>query len=417
MNASNHNIGRHPPREIELSAGSGGFLVRSMNRLLDRINTGLNKGSIEGHLPDGSRRILGGRAVGPIAEMNIRSWHALRRIAWSGSIGLYEGWDRGEWDSPDPVQIFALFMLNRKTLGDSARAKGPLRLASRIFHFLRRNSKSGARRNIEFHYDLGNDFYQAWLDDSMTYSSAIFAEPINDAEPLEHAQRRKIDRLLDRLALKDGDHLLEIGCGWGSLAQRALAQARLEYHGITLSAEQQAYAEQRLGQDGRGQITLTDYRDIKGQYDAIASAEMVEAVGQEYWPDYLKSISRSLKPGGRAAIQLISIADDIFDRYASSVDFIQRYIFPGGMLLSESRFRRLAEANGLLWQEQQYFGLHYAETLKRWRERFDLAVQEGRLPRGFDEKFVRLWRYYLMYCEGGFRGGGINVSQVTLVKK
>ncbi len=417
MNASNHNIGRHPPREIELSAGSGGFLVRSMNRLLDRINTGLNKGSIEGHLPDGSRRILGGRAVGPIAEMNIRSWHALRRIAWSGSIGLYEGWDRGEWDSPDPVQIFALFMLNRKTLGDSARAKGPLRLASRIFHFLRRNSKSGARRNIEFHYDLGNDFYQAWLDDSMTYSSAIFAEPINDAEPLEHAQRRKIDRLLERLALKDGDHLLEIGCGWGSLAQRALAQARLEYHGITLSAEQKAYAEQRLGEDGRGQITLTDYRDIKGQYDAIASAEMVEAVGQEYWPDYLKSISRSLKPGGRAAIQLISIADDIFDRYASSVDFIQRYIFPGGMLLSESRFRRLAEANGLLWQEQQYFGLHYAETLKRWRERFDLAVQEGRLPRGFDEKFVRLWRYYLMYCEGGFRGGGINVSQVTLVKK
>lgn len=417
MNASNQNIGRHSPREIELSAGSGGFLVRSMNRLLDRIDTGLNEGSIEGHLPDGSRRILGGRGVGPSAEMNIRSWHALRRVAWSGSIGLYEGWDRGEWDSPDPVQIFALFMLNRKTLGDSARAKGPLRLASRIFHFLRRNSKSGARRNIEFHYDLGNDFYQAWLDDSMTYSSAIFAEPIDDAESLEHAQRRKIDRLLDRLALKDGDHLLEIGCGWGSLAQRALAQVRLEYHGITLSAEQKAYAEQRLGEDGRWQITLTDYRDIKGRFDAVASAEMVEAVGQEYWPDYLKSISRNLKPGGRAAIQLISIADDIFDRYASSVDFIQRYIFPGGMLLSESRFRRLAEANGLLWQDQQDFGLHYAETLKRWRERFDLAVQEGRLPRGFDEKFVRLWRYYLMYCEGGFRGGGINVSQVTLVKK
>jgi cyclopropane-fatty-acyl-phospholipid synthase len=416
MNASNQNIGRHLPRDAGFATGSGGFFVRSLNRLLDRIDAGLDEGSIEGQLPDGNRRILGGRRAGPAAEMNIRSWHALRRIAWSGSIGLYEGWDKGEWDSPDPVRIFALFMQNRKTLGSSARASGPVRLASRLLHYLRRNSKSGARRNIEFHYDLGNDFYASWLDESMTYSSAIFAEPLDHAEPLEQAQARKIDALLDRLALKDGDRLLEIGCGWGSLAERALARSDIEYHGITLSAEQKAYADGRLGAGGRGQVTLTDYRDVEGQFDAIASAEMAEAVGQEYWPAYLQSIAANLKPGGRAAIQLISIADDIFEQYASSVDFIQRYIFPGGMLLSESRFRRIAEDAGLRWQDQQDFGLHYAETLKRWRARFDAAVEEGRLPAGFDEKFVRLWRYYLMYCEGGFRGSGINVSQVTLVK-
>ncbi len=417
MNASNQNIGRHLPRETEFQAGSGGFLVRGLNRLLDRIDAGLDEGSIEGQLPDGGRRILGGRRAGPVAEMNIRSWHALRRIAWSGSIGLYEGWEKGEWDSPDPVQIFALFVQNRISLGDSARAKGPMRLASRAFHFLRRNSKSGARRNIEFHYDLGNDFYACWLDESMTYSSAIFAEPLNDDEPLEQAQARKIDSLLGRLALKDGDCLLEIGCGWGSLAEQALKRADIGYHGITLSAEQKTYADARMDGDGRAEFVLTDYRDVDGIFDAIASVEMVEAVGQEYWPAYLQSVSRNLKTRGRAAIQLISIADDVFDQYARSVDFIQRYIFPGGMLLSESRFRMLAEANGLIWQDQQDFGLHYAETLKRWRARFEAAAKDGRLPPGFDEKFVRLWRYYLMYCEGGFRGGGINVAQVTLIKR
>lgn len=416
MNASNRNLSRHLPQDIEFQAGKGGFLVRNLNRLLDRIDAGLDEGSIEGQLPDGSRRILGGRRAGPAAEMNIRSWKALRRIAWSGSIGLYEGWDKGEWDSPDPVRIFALFMQNRTTLGNSARAKGALRLVSRMLHFLRRNSKAGARRNIEFHYNLGNDFYASWLDESMTYSSAIFAEPLDDFESLESAQARKIDTLLDRLALKDGDHVLEIGCGWGSLAERALARADIRYQGITLSAEQKAYADAKMPSDGLSMITLTDYRDVEGSFDAMASVEMVEAVGQEYWQVYLQSISRNLKPGGRAAIQLISIADDIFDRYARSVDFIQRYIFPGGMLLSESRFRSLAEANGLIWLDQQDFGLHYAETLKRWRVRFDAAVEQGRLPPAFDEKFVRLWRYYLMYCEGGFRGGGINVAQVTLVK-
>ena len=416
MNASNQNMRRSSSRASEFSAGKVGVFAGSLNRLLDRIDSGLDKGSIEGQLPDGSRRILGGRSAGPIAEMNIRSWRALRRIAWNGSIGLYEGWDKGEWDSPDPVQIFALFTLNRNALGNSARASAPMRLAARLLNHFRRNSRSGARRNIEFHYDLGNDFYAAWLDESMTYSSAIFAELPGDGEQLETAQLRKIDLLLDRLNLKDGDHLLEVGCGWGSLAKRAMARADIRYHGITLSPEQKAYAEQQSVTEEHGIITLTDYRDIEGAFDAIASVEMVEAVGQEYWSAYLTSIAFNLKPGGRAALQFISIADDIFDQYSRSVDFIQRYVFPGGMLLSESRFKAIAQANGLAWHDQHDFGLHYAETLKQWRERFDAAANEGLLPAGFDEKFVRLWRFYLMYCEGGFRGGAINVAQVTLVK-
>ena len=416
MNASNQNMRRGSSRASEFSAGKVGVFIGSLNRLLDRIDSGLDKGSIEGQLPDGSRRILGGRSAGPIAEMNIRSWRALRRIAWNGSIGLYEGWNKGEWDSPDPVQIFALFTLNRNALGNSARASAPMRLAARLLNHFRRNSRSGARRNIEFHYDLGNNFYAAWLDESMTYSSAIFAELPGDGEQLETVQFRKIDLLLDRLNLKDGDHLLEVGCGWGSLAKRAMARADIRYHGITLSPEQKAYAEKQSVTEVHGIITLTDYRDIEGAFDAIASVEMVEAVGQEYWAAYLTSIARNLKPGGRAALQFISIADDIFDQYSRSVDFIQRYVFPGGMLLSESRFKAIAQANGLTWHDQHDFGLHYAETLKQWRERFDAAANEGLLPSGFDEKFVRLWRYYLMYCEGGFRGGAINVAQVTLVK-
>ncbi len=289
-------------------------------------------------------------------------------------------------------------------------------MTGKVAHQFKRNSKTGAKRNIEFHYDLGNDFYSAWLDSSMTYSSAIFVE---DGEALEVAQARKIDAILDRLDLTAGSRLLEIGCGWGSLAEAALRRHRLDYHGITLSAEQKAYVDTRLSAvnlSGNAAVTLTDYRDVTGIYDAIASVEMVEAVGQDYWPAYLDTIARCLKPGGRAAIQYICIDDDIFEAYSRSADFIQRYIFPGGMLLSQSRFRALAETRGLQWQDQFDFGLDYAKTLHLWRDRFDAAAEQGGLPVGFDEKFVRLWRFYLMYCEGGFRGGGINVAQVTLVK-
>lgn len=417
MNSPDVTRGRHLTHATGLRAFTGSLFVRGFQRIVDRIDQGIVFGSIEAALPDGSIRLLGGRGEGPLAIVTLHSWKALLRLARGGSTGWYEAWAAGEWSSPDPVLIFDLFMRNRQSLGNVARPSGLAKLAGKAIHAMRRNNRTGARRNIEFHYDLGNDFYQTWLDESMTYSSAMFADPHHSAETLESAQHRKIEALLDRLALSDGEKLLEIGCGWGGLAEVALRVHGIHYHGITLSSEQKVFADERLSGLGDAEVTLTDYRDVSGQYDAIASVEMVEAVGQQYWPDYLKSIARCLKPGGRAAIQYIRIEDDVFESYARGTDFIQHYIFPGGMLLSESRFRAKAADCGLSWGDQTDFGLHYAETLRQWRVRFDAACAAGALPKGFDDKFISLWRYYLMYCEGGFRGGGINVAQVTLTKK
>lgn len=420
MNAIDPRRGQHlvnanrmlPPTVIPLGER---LLARVGHRILDRIDAGLERGRLEAWLPDGSFRVLGARADGPACEVRLRCWRPLLRLIANGSVGWYRGWEAGEWDSPDPVPLFALFMMNAAALGSVARARGPLRWLSRILHSRRANSKRRAKDNISFHYDLGNDFYALWLDKGMNYSSALFADPADPKEGLTTAQIAKIDAALDRLALKNGDRLLEIGCGWGGLAEQALDRADIDYDGLTLSREQAAWTRARLPAE-RAKVHLMDYRDADGQYDAIASIEMVEAVGEEYWPTYLDSINRLLKPGGRAVIQYISIDDRIFERYAASADFIQTYVFPGGMLISESRFRALAEARGLQWQDRHAFGQHYATTLRLWRERFDAAVEEGRLPAAFDEKFVRLWRYYLMYCEGGFAGGGIDVAQVTLVK-
>ena len=420
MHASHQNRGRHLVAKAELPATGDGLFSRLWHRaedrvfsaILDQIDRGLEFGTINGFLPDGSAIILGARGAGPVAEVRLHNWRALTRLVRGGSIGWYEGWAAGDWESPDPVPVFDLFTRNRRTLGAVGRASGLAKVAGRIAHALRRNSKAKARENIAAHYDLGNDFYAAWLDPTMTYSSAVFAE----ADTLESAQHRKMALILNRLNLKDSDSLLEIGCGWGGLADDALKRNAVHYHGITLSPEQKTFADARLKGQGDAAITLTDYRDVTGQYDAIASVEMVEAVGMQYWPSYLDCIARNLKPGGRAALQYIRIEDDIFESYAGSADFIQRYVFPGGMLLSESRFRALAEKRGLVWTDQQDYGLHYAETLRVWRVRFDAAIVEKRLPAGFDEKFIALWLYYLMYCEGGFRGGGINVAQVTLIK-
>lgn len=404
--------------------GSGGALARLMalaparffHRQLDRIDAGLAHGTLEGYLPDGSVRILGGRGKGPTAVVHLKSWTALVRLALSGSVGWYRAWDMGEWDSPDPVPLFDLFMRNGEALGNAGRSRGPWRWMARAAHFLNRNSRAGARRNIHAHYDLGNDFYRLWLDKGMSYSSALFADP---SQSLEDAQAAKVDAILDRLDLRSGSRLLEIGCGWGALAERAVERHDVIYTGITLSPAQAEVADRRLNAvdlSGRSAIELCDYRDAVGPYDAIASVEMVEAVGQAYWPAYMDAIARLLRPGGRAAIQYILISDALFERYAASTDFIQAYIFPGGCLISESRFRALAEERGLAWRDVRRFGADYAETLRQWRERFDAAASDGRLPAGFDERFVRLWRYYLQYCEGGFRGGGIDVAQVTLEK-
>ncbi len=384
-------------------------VARPFHRLLDRIDRGLGVGAIEATLPDGSARLLGGRADGPVAVVMLHRWRALWKLATGGSVGWYEAWDAGDWASPDPVPLFALFMANRVSLGDAARSGGTAKLAMRAWHRLRRNHRTGSRRNIAAHYDLGNDFYREWLDESLTYSSAIFA----DGDTLAEAQARKLRAILDRTGTAAGETILEIGCGWGSFAALASAEGR-KVEALTLSAEQKALVDARALPGVH--VSLTDYRDVAGRFDAVASIEMVEAVGQEYWPAYLDTLARTLKPGGRAAIQYIAIADDVFPAYAASVDFIQRYVFPGGMLLSESRFSALAAARGLEWQDRTGFGLDYAETLRLWRLRFDAADREGRLPARLDGRFRRLWRYYLMYCEGGFRGGGIDVAQVTLVK-
>ena len=411
--------GRHLVSADRGFATGGGVLARlfggGFHRILNRIDAGLLAGGIDATLPDGSRRILGGRASGPMPVVHLHSWRALVRLITSGSVGWYKAWALGEWTSPDPVPLFDLFMRNGESLGEVARAKGIWRGVNRAAHLLRRNSKAKARENIAFHYDLGNDFYRAWLDPGMTYSSAIFD---GSDEPLHLAQERKIHALLDRLQLKPGQRLLEIGCGWGSLAEIAARDYGVHVTGLTLSAEQKAFADERMRKadlSGRVSIELIDYRDVQGRFDAVASIEMVEAVGQDYWPAYLETIARVLEPGGRAALQLISIREELFDAYAASADFIQTYIFPGGMLISEPRFEAMANLAGLSWHDRRGFGLDYAETLKRWRERYDAAVQEGRLP-GFDSRFHDLWRYYLMYCEGGFRGRGIDVAQVTLVR-
>jgi cyclopropane-fatty-acyl-phospholipid synthase len=390
--------------------------ARLFTPLIDRVDEGLLAGALELHLPDGSVRLLGGRDPGFSAIVHLTSLRALARLATAGSTGWYRAWAAGDWSSPDPVALFALFAANARSLGGTARSSGLPRLIGKLKLARRSNSKRGARRNIAEHYDLGNDFYSLWLDRSLTYSSARPAYP---NEPLEQAQMRKIDELLNRLDLKTGDKLLEIGCGWGSLAERALERERIGYVGLTLSSEQRAHVLSRTAihdVESDADVLLQDYRDAQGQYDAIASVEMVEAVGQKYWPAYLQSIARLLKPGGKAAIQFISIDDAVFPAYASRADFIQRYVFPGGFLLSERRFREIAESCGLEWRDQVRFGLDYAWTLRKWRERFDAAVDAGMLPHRFDARFVELWRYYLMYCEGGFAGRSIDVSHVTLVK-
>lgn len=384
------------------------LLAPGFHRVLDRIDAGLATGSIEAHLPDGTTRLLGARAPGFAAVVELRDWRALLRLATNGSIGWYQAWEAGEWASPDPVPLFALFMANAATLGTTARSKGLWRVGAKLAHLLNRNSKAGAARNIHAHYDLGNDFYAQWLDPTMTYSAARFA----DGDNLEAAQRRKWDSLAARLG--DPATVLEIGCGWGGLADH-LACGGAQVTAISLSDEQLAWARQRHdpGIDFRRQ----DYRDVAGRFDAVVSVEMVEAVGREYWPGFLDCIARCLKPGGRAAIQFIAMRDDLFDAYARSADFIQAYVFPGGLLLRESEFRRLAEQRGLTWEAREAFGADYAETLRQWRERFEQAIDAGRLPADFDARFCNLWRYYLMYCEGGFRGGGIDVCQVTLVRQ
>ena len=409
--------GEHLVRADRRFATGAGLVGRiaapGFKRILDHLHDRLERGGIEATLPDGSGRRIGFHRPGPTAIVEIKSWLALVRLTTSGSVGWYKAWVAGEWRSPDPVPLFELFMLNGRPLGEIGRAKGIRRWVNSLAHRLRDNGPGQARENIAAHYDLGNDFYAEWLDPGMTYSSARFAP----GDTLEQAQLRKIDSLLQRLQIKPGDRLLDIGCGWGTLAIEAAKQGA-QVVGLTLSEEQKSWAEEKIGMaqlSDRIEIRLQDYREISEPFDAVASVEMVEAVGQRWWPAYLDSIARNLRSSGRAALQFISIQHDLFEGYSRNADFIQAYIFPGGMLIDEPRFKALAKERGLSWEEREGFGLDYAETLRQWRERYDAALREGRLD-AFSNRFHDLWRYYLMYCEGGFRGGGIDVAQVTMVK-
>jgi cyclopropane-fatty-acyl-phospholipid synthase len=440
--------GQHLVHADKRFATASGLLARlaapAAAHILDHIDRGLEQGGITVTMPGGEVRRIGFRAPGPDAAVHLKSWMALVRLALSGSVGWYTAWADGLWSSPDPVPLFELFSLNARPLGNIGRAKGPFRLINTLAHRLRDNRPRKARDNIAAHYDLGNDFYSAWLDPTMTYSSARFpphqdpfvlsggrrpkskggaqapfdfAQDERSADTLERAQRHKTDLLLDRLNLKPGDRLLEIGCGWGSLAIAA-ARRGASVVGLTLSKEQKAWADRAVAAAGlrdKIEIRLQDYRETDERFDAVASVEMVEAVGERWWGAYLDCIARNLVPGGRAALQFISIDHELFDSYRRNADFIQTYIFPGGMLVDVPSFAALARERGLSWEDREDFRLDYARTLKLWRERYGAAVEHGDLP-GFDEAFHDLWRFYLMYCEGGFRGGAIDVSQVTMVR-
>jgi cyclopropane-fatty-acyl-phospholipid synthase len=377
-------------------------------RLLERMDTG----SLTLDLPDGSCRSFGRGE--PAASLVVRDWsvfdHALRR----GDVGFAEGWIDGRWSTDSLPRLLWLLVINRRALDAAIYGTWWGQLFDRLRHLLRANTRAGSRRNIHAHYDLGNAFYQLWLDPSMTYSSALFE---GDAtRSLEAAQHAKNRRLLDQLALEDGASVLEIGCGWGGFAEAAAARG-LSVTGLTLSTEQLAYARQRLALTARGQarFVLRDYRDETGLYDGIASVEMFEAVGERYWQSWFQTVARCLRPGGRAAVQTITIDETLFERYRRGTDFIQQYVFPGGMLPTRSGFAEHARRAGLEVEAELSFGLDYARTLALWRERFMSVLDQVR-EQGFDDRFIRTWEFYLAYCEAAFSHRNTDVIQFTLRK-
>lgn len=378
-------------------------------RLLERLSSG----SLCLDLPDGSRRNFGRGE--PSASISIRDWRVFDDAMSRGDVGFAEGWIDGRWTTDSLAKLLSLLVINRRELDAAIYGTWWGQLFDRLRHLFRANTRSGSRRNIHAHYDLGNAFYQLWLDPGMTYSSALFEG--DSARSLEAAQHAKNRRLLDQLALPSGASVLEIGCGWGGFAEAAAARG-LHVTGLTLSTEQLAYARDRLSLTARGQahFVLRDYRDETGLYDGIASVEMFEAVGERYWPAWFESVARCLKPGGRAAIQTITIDDTLFERYRQGTDFIQQYVFPGGMLPTRTGFAALARKAGLEVCAEHVFGPDYALTLKLWRERF-MSVLDDVRAMGFDDRFIRTWEFYLAYCEAAFSHGNTDVVQFTLQKR
>jgi cyclopropane-fatty-acyl-phospholipid synthase len=384
-----------------------------LDRFIRQIDR-LEFGTLELHAC-GRSFTLNGEHPGPAGSLDIHRLNPLlRRLLLKGDLGLAEAYLEGDWSSPDLTGLMTLFARNQHRLNAVSGMSQLARLAMRGYHWYRRNTRKGSARNIMAHYDLGNDFYALWLDRGMTYSSAIFQ---HQDESLDSAQATKYTRLLDILEAQPGQRILEIGCGWGGLAIAA-AERGIQVDAVTLSPAQLAWAERRIEERGLGdfvKLSLQDYRNLSGSYDHIVSIEMFEAVGEAYWSTYMEIVRRLLKPGGRAALQVITIAEQAFDNYRRNPDFIQRYIFPGGMLPTSTHLLEHAQGAGLQCLRDDGFGRDYAETLRRWQDNFNRnwgIIQ----AMGFDECFQRMWRYYLSYCEAGFLYGHIDLRQVLFAR-
>jgi cyclopropane-fatty-acyl-phospholipid synthase len=365
-------------------------------------------------LPD-SRSYIFGEGAAEMLDLKIHDYRFARRVLANGDIGFAEGLMAGEWDSDDLPALLTLIAGNVERFTRLLEGGVIGKALNWIRHLRRANTKQGSRRNILAHYDLGNRFYESWLDRTMTYSSARFDAKVRD---LEGAQLEKYRALARHLELKAGDHVLEIGCGWGGFAEVAATEFGARVTGLTISDQQLIYARdrmRRLGLSERVEIRRQDYRDVEGAFDKVASIEMFEAVGERYWPAYFSKIAHVLKPGGKAALQIITIRDELFEKYRRRADFIQRYVFPGGMLASVERLKQETAKAGLVWRQADAFGQSYAETLAQWTDRFRARWDEIRAL-GFDERFKRLWLFYLGYCEAGFRTGRTDVIQLELAK-
>ena len=377
----------------------------------------LRAGHLRLTLPDGQIKEFGKPNDELHADIDILDWAVFKELLSHGDIGFAECYIRGQWSTSNLKSLLELAIRNRTVLEKAIYGHWLGSLFYRLKHWLRDNSKEGSRKNIHAHYDLGNAFYTLWLDPTMSYSSAWFSGA--DKESLAQAQKAKIARILDSLNTKPGDRILEIGCGWGGVMEEALRK-QTSITGLTLSTEQQAFAQHRLEGVQKEltrppgfEVRLQDYRDCNEQFDGIASVEMFEAVGEKHWPEFFQTVAKNLKAGGKACIQTIVIAEEFFERYRAGTDFIQQYVFPGGMLPSIERFRSSAAKAGLKVEGEFAFGQDYAKTLCIWRDQFNAKLQEVK-QLGFDEAFIRLWNFYLMYCAAGFSERSIDVVQFTL---
>jgi cyclopropane-fatty-acyl-phospholipid synthase len=382
-----------------------------LTKLLKRIAVG----RVRVRLPSGDEVEAQGPVAGPEAVLILHNWQVFRQLVLGGDIGFAEAYMAGHWSSPDLPALIELAALNQDALGDAVTGSPFVRAINRLRHGRRANTRKTSRRNIVSHYDLGNDFYRTWLDEGMSYSSAVYQA---EGQSLEAAQAEKQNRIMEMLALSGGESVLEIGCGWGGLAQRLVEDAGCRVTGLTLSPAQLAYAQERLAGPvtaGQADLRLQDYRDVDGRYDRVVSIEMLEAVGQDYWPLYFRRLQECLKPGGVAVLQVISIAEKKFEAYLRSPDFIQLYVFPGGMLPTVTIMREQIARVGLVLEAFEPFGLSYARTLAEWRRRFHAAWPRLRQG-GLDEMFGRKWDYYLAYCEAGFRAGAIDVGLYRITK-